>query len=185
MIDYAEEIKSRVDLIDLIKFYGFAPVHNRIPCPFHNGKDRNLSIKNNTYKCFVCGERGDAISFVQKHFNLDFLSAMSKINDDMRLGLPIGKTLPPREQAKAEWKSEERRMKIAERKERHEALQKAYCNALDVWVKLDMVKRNCAPESPDDGFSDAYVYALKHIDYAAYQLDEAENALYQFEHGQK
>lgn len=185
MIDYAEEIKSRVDLIDLIRFYGFTPVHNRISCPFHNGKDRNLSIKNNSYKCFVCGEHGDAISFVQNYFNLNFLSAMSKINDDMMLGLPIGKTLSPREQTETERKSEERRKKIAERKERHEALQKAYNNALDVWVKLDMVKRNCAPKSPDDGFSDAYVYALKHIDYAAYQLDEAKNALYQFEHEQK
>ena len=181
MIDYSEEIKSRVDLLGLIKFYGFAPVHNRIPCPFHNGEDRNLSIKNNSYKCFVCGEHGDAISFVQKYFNLDFLSAISKINDDMGLGLPIGKAFSPREKTEAERKSEERRKQIAKRKERHEALQKAYENALDEWVKLDMVKRNCAPKSPDDGFSVTYVYALKHIDYAAYQLAEAENALYQFE----
>lgn len=181
MIDYAEEIKSRVDLLDLIKFYGFDPVRNRIPCPFHNGEDRNLSIKNNSYKCFVCGEHGDAISFVQKCFNLDFLSSVAKINDDMRLGLPIGKKVSLKEQTE----SEERRKKIAERKERHKDLQKAYANALDVWVKLDMVKRNCAPKSPDEGFSNAYVYALKHIDYAAYQLKEAESALYKFEHEQK
>lgn len=185
MIDYAEEIKSQVDLLDLIKFYGFAPVHNRIPCPFHNGEDRNFSVKNNSYKCFVCGEHGDAISFVQKYFNLDFLSAISKINDDMRLGLPIGKTLSPREKTEAERKSEERRKQIAKQKERHEALQKAYDDALDEWIKLDMVKQNCAPKSPSDDLSAAYVYALKHIDYAAYKLDEAENALYQFKHEQK
>lgn len=185
MIDYAEEIKSQVDLLDLIKFYGFTPVHNRIPCPFHNGEDRNFSVKNNSYKCFVCGEHGDAISFVQKYFNLDFLSAISKINDDMRLGLPIGKTLSPREKTEAERKSEERRKQIAKRKERHEALQKAYDDALDEWIKLDMIKQNCAPKSPSDDLSAAYVYALKHIDYAAYKLDEAENALYQFKHEQK
>lgn len=185
MIDYAEEIKSRVDLTDLIRFYGFEPVHNRIPCPFHNGKNRNLGIKNNSYKCFVCGEHGDAISFVQNYFNLDFLSAISKINDDMMLGLPIGKTLSPREKTEAERKSEERRKQIAKRKERHEALQKAYENALDEWVKLDMVKRNCAPKSPKDGFSDAYVYALKNIDCAAHKLDEAEIALYRFEQEKK
>lgn len=185
MIDYAEEIKSRVDLADLIRFYGFEPVHNRIPCPFHNGKNRNLGIKNNSYKCFVCGEHGDAISFVQNYFNLDFLSAISKINDDMMLGLPIGKKLSPKEQAEAERKSEEHCKKIKERKERHKALQKVYDDALDEWIKLDMVKQNCAPKSPSDDLSAAYVYALKHIDYAAYKLDEAENALYQFKHEQK
>lgn len=185
MIDYAEEIKGQVDLLELIKLYGFNPVRKRIPCPFHNGENRNLSIKNNSYKCFVCGEHGDAISFVQKYFNLDFLSAISKINDDMMLGLPIGKTLSPREKTEAERKSEERRKKIAERKERHKALQKAYEDALDEWVKLDMVKRGCAPKSPKDGFSDAFVYALKNIDYAAYKLDEAEIALHRFEQENK
>ena len=181
MIDYVDEIKSQVDLLDLIRLYGFDPVHERIPCPFHNGKDRNLRIKYNSYKCFVCGEHGDAISFIQKYFNLDFLSAISKINDDMSFGLPIMKTLSPMEKNELERKSEERRKKISDRKERYKALQKAYDDALTEWVKLDMVKRECAPKTLQDGFSDAYVYALKNIDYASYKLEESIIDLYIFD----
>ncbi len=39
-------------------------------CPFHDDHDPSLSIRDDKiWKCFVCNESGNAISFVQKYEN--------------------------------------------------------------------------------------------------------------------
>ena len=53
--------------------------------------------------------------------------------------------------------------------------------ALDRWIGLDIVKRENAPQSPSEPFSEEYAYACKHIDAAAYELDRATDALRAFE----
>ena len=52
-----------------------------IQCPFHNDKTPSLSVKffpdNNKekFKCFACGESGDAIDFIQKYKSMKFKEA--------------------------------------------------------------------------------------------------------------
>jgi DNA primase len=50
-------------------------------CPFHNDSKPSMNINDNKkiYKCFACGASGDAISFVMKHRNVDFIEAMKEI----------------------------------------------------------------------------------------------------------
>jgi len=36
-------------------------------CPFHDDTNPSLSIKHTHYKCFACGESGDALRFVQRY----------------------------------------------------------------------------------------------------------------------
>ncbi len=47
-------------------------------CPFHQEKTPsfNVSPARGTFKCFGCGEGGDAITFIQKMENLDFVGAI-------------------------------------------------------------------------------------------------------------
>lgn len=47
-------------------------------CPFHNEKTPsfNVSPQLGIYKCFGCGEKGDAIGFLQKHEHLTFVEAI-------------------------------------------------------------------------------------------------------------
>lgn len=47
-------------------------------CPFHNEKTPsfNVSPQLGIFKCFGCGESGDAISFLQKHEHLSFVEAI-------------------------------------------------------------------------------------------------------------
>jgi hypothetical protein len=53
--------------------------HGYIKCPFHNEKTPSLSIKffpdanKYKFKCFGCGESGDAIDFIMKFKNLDYI----------------------------------------------------------------------------------------------------------------
>lgn len=50
-------------------------------CPFHNDTKPSMNINDSKkiFKCFACGAAGDAISFVMKRENLDFVSAMKDI----------------------------------------------------------------------------------------------------------
>lgn len=178
---YADEIKARVPLLDLLHFYGFHPQYNRMPCPFHNGKDRNMLVSNNFYKCFVCGESGDIFTFVQRYFGLDFNAACAKINDDFRLGLPIGKKLTRAEENEARLREAERRRKAEEKSQRQQALQDAYEKALAEYAACDTIMLRCAPISPATGFSDVFCWAAKNIDRAWYELKEAEAALFAFQ----
>jgi hypothetical protein len=120
------------------------------------------------------------LDFVQLYFGLNLPAACEKLNGDFSLGLPIGKPLSRQEQIEAQRKAEERKKAIADRQKRAASLQKAYDDALTEWTRLDTIKRECAPDSPEEGFSSAFAYALLNIDGAAYRLEEAQTELFRF-----
>lgn len=63
-----------------------------VKCPFHNEKTPSLSVRFNSdtnkyqFKCFGCGTSGDAIDFIAKYKDLDYIGARE------HLGLVIEKT---------------------------------------------------------------------------------------------
>lgn len=73
----AEEVKSRLDIIDLIQDY--LPLKKRgasylALCPFHQEKSPSFHVSRDRqfYKCFGCGEGGDVFDFAGKMEGLDF-----------------------------------------------------------------------------------------------------------------
>ena len=112
----------------VLEYYGIKINRSkRIPCPLHNGNDANCGVKEHYIHCFVCGESADVIKFVQVYFGLDFQSAISKLNDDFRLGLPIGKKIDRRTQLEMNKAAFERKRKIEAEKKRREQIENAYC----------------------------------------------------------
>ena len=157
-MNYADEIKSRLKMPEVLDYYGIERNRaNRIRCVLHNGQDFNCGIKDHYIHCFVCGQSADVIKFVQVYFDLDFQSAIIKLNDDFRLGLPIGKKIDRRTQLE---------------------INKA---AFDEWKRLDDNKRNYAPKTQSDPFHPLFVEALKNIAGAEYNLSCAEIARYEYE----
>jgi twinkle protein len=76
----AEQIKNRVDIVDLIS--GFIKLKkegvNLVgKCPFHDEKTGSFTVSpaKQIYKCFGCGKSGDAIQFVVEHEKKSFLEA--------------------------------------------------------------------------------------------------------------
>jgi DNA primase len=54
----------------------------RGPCPFHHGTNNNFSVTaKGGYNCFVCGEKGDVFTFIQKHLGLDFVGAVKLVGE--------------------------------------------------------------------------------------------------------
>lgn len=84
----AEKIKDLVTVEDALRRYHALGRHKgRTSCPVHGGKGDNFSYKDRVWHCFVCGEGGDVITLVQKIFDIDFASAISKLSEDFGIRL--------------------------------------------------------------------------------------------------
>ena len=183
MISYTDQIKAAVTMPEVCAAYGIEVDRKGFcRCVFHAEKTGSMKIYPDGYKCFGCGEHGDVIDFVRKYFNLSFSDAKKKLNDDLRLGFPIGERLTADKQREAERAAQERQRQAQERKAERERLQNAYNRALDWWVYLDTVRRENAPQGITGGFCAEYAWALKKLPIAEHRLSCAEIALYKFDH---
>lgn len=184
MFKHTDVIKSRINMIDVCKTYGFNIQRgNFICCPFHNEKTPSLKLYdgNRGFYCFGCGEHGSVIDFVMRYFGLDFQSAISKLNDDFCLGLPIGQRIDRRKQIEMGRIAFERKRKAEQQqKERHQ-IEDDYWAAFEEWKRLDDNKRNYAPKTPAETLHPLFVEALKNISGAEYWLECAEIARYTYE----
>lgn len=84
MNDQVEEIKGKVDIVELIGqrvSLKKAGRHYKGLCPFHSEKSPSfiVSSERQSYKCFGCGEGGDVFSFLQKYEGLSFLEALETL----------------------------------------------------------------------------------------------------------
>lgn len=108
-----EQILAATDIVDLIGSYfplqraggGF-----KMNCPFHGEKTPSFNINPSwqNYKCFGCGESGNALSFLMEYENLPFIDAVRKLAD--RAGITITEEISDPE-------SDRKRRKISRLKE--------------------------------------------------------------------
>ena len=76
-----ERVKAAMEILPLVEDVRPAPQGRRTYkglCPFHQERTPSFTVSpaRGTFKCFGCGEGGDAITFVEKTENLDFVGAI-------------------------------------------------------------------------------------------------------------
>lgn len=81
-----EDLLKKTEIVDVISRYIDVTKqgrNHRALCPFHNDKNPSLMISHDKqiFKCFVCGEGGNAINFVQKYEHTSYLEAARKVAD--------------------------------------------------------------------------------------------------------
>ncbi len=61
-------------------------------CPFHNDSNPSLSVSPNkkVFKCFSCGETGNAITFVQKYKHVSFPEAVKIVGEKCGIDVKLG-----------------------------------------------------------------------------------------------
>ena len=150
-------------------YYGLK-VNNqhRATCPFHNGKNNNLSFHGGGYCCFVCGEKGDVTRYVQTLFGYARpYDALTRLDDDFRLGLDLHSKKPPQIDTGA--------LKAVRRKTAARELPEWAQGVLwEYELNLSAIKERFAPTVPDytpTMFMDFWEYSLHWTDYAWYLLN--------------
>lgn len=95
--DQIEEIKLKTDIVELIN--EFVPLKKagrnfKANCPFHQEDTPSfvVSPERQIFKCFGCGEAGDAISFLMKMENMDFAEAIEILAKKVGITLESFKT---------------------------------------------------------------------------------------------
>jgi len=83
-MDQKDEVKSKVDIVELISLYlplkktgrNFAGL-----CPFHSERTPSfmISAERQAFKCFGCGEAGDIFTFLEKIEGWDFREALEEL----------------------------------------------------------------------------------------------------------
>lgn len=74
-------------LPEVFQYYGYEIKNGFCNCPFHNERTASCKVNRVQFNCFGCGASGNAVSFVKKLFNLDFKTAIQKLNSDFNLNL--------------------------------------------------------------------------------------------------
>lgn len=93
--DLAAQLKERLNVRDVVEFYGFHPDRaGFIQCPFHAGDDHgSLKIYDGDkgWHCFGCGAGSSVIDFVMRLFDISFRQACVRLNVDFSLRLVPGR----------------------------------------------------------------------------------------------
>lgn len=79
--NFIRNVRESNDIVDVIG--GYLPLVQKgknyfCVCPFHDDHSPSMSIskEKQIYKCFVCGETGNVITFVKDYLSISFLEAV-------------------------------------------------------------------------------------------------------------
>src|SRR5919112_556530 len=90
---FLDALRSRVSLADLVgrrvRLVRRGSEHSGL-CPFHNEKTPSFYVVEDKgfFHCFGCGAHGDAIGFVMRAENLDFIEAVERLAEEAGLAVP-------------------------------------------------------------------------------------------------
>lgn len=81
-----DKLKDNINILDVVgSFIELSRKGSsyKACCPFHGEKTPSFIVRENrnSYKCYGCGEGGDAIDFVMKHEKLAFIEAVKVVAD--------------------------------------------------------------------------------------------------------
>ena len=88
-----QQVRDRVDLVDLVgRFVSLKPAgrNHKGLCPFHGEKTHSFVVTpdRGTYKCFGCGEGGNAFGFLMAMENLTFPEAVRQLAAEHGIEIP-------------------------------------------------------------------------------------------------
>ncbi len=88
-----EDIKSRIDIVDIISEYVPLKAAGKAfkgLCPFHDDRNPSFTVNREMqiFKCFACGEGGNAFTFLMKHEKMTFYEAVKFLADKCNVIIP-------------------------------------------------------------------------------------------------
>jgi len=167
-----DKVKEKVTIKEVVERIGNLHLdrNGKALCPFHREKTPSFSIKKNEniFKCFGCGERGDAIHFVAKLKEIEPIEAVRLINEVFNLGLfsekprYIGKSVVER-------KVEQERKALETYRKWLDTLYDSLCY---IYRTLTDWKRDYAPKTQYDAIDKKWLFAIDNIDLIEFMADQ-------------
>lgn len=90
---FLQELKFKTDIEEIISSYVSLKKRGSTLvglCPFHNEKTPSFTVYNDTqsFYCFGCGAGGDAVTFIKKIENLDYIDAVKLLAQRAGIQMP-------------------------------------------------------------------------------------------------
>lgn len=90
---FLQELKFKTDIEDIISSYVTLKKRGSTSvglCPFHNEKTPSFTVYSDTqsFYCFGCGAGGDAVGFIRKIENLDYIDAVKLLAQRAGMQMP-------------------------------------------------------------------------------------------------
>lgn len=90
---FLQELKYKTDIEDIISTYVTLKRRGSTLvglCPFHNEKTPSFTVypETQSFYCFGCGAGGDAVGFLRKIENLDYIDAVKSLADRAGMQMP-------------------------------------------------------------------------------------------------
>ena len=99
MENQVQEVKSRIDIVELIRSY--IPLQKggknfKALCPFHNEHTPSFMVSSQlqSFKCFGCNKSGDAITFIEEIEGVEFPEALRMLAERAGIKLKEVKEAP-------------------------------------------------------------------------------------------
>jgi DNA primase len=98
-----ERVKAAMEILplveDVVRLRKAGSTYKGL-CPFHQERTPSFTVSpaRGTFKCFGCGEGGDAITFVEKTENVDFVGAIELLGRRFGVELEYEEASPEQEQ---------------------------------------------------------------------------------------
>lgn len=91
--EFLQELRDRNDITDVVSSYVTLKKAGRLysgRCPFHNEKTPSFYVYPDTqsFYCFGCGAGGEAITFIKKIENLDYIDAVKLLAQRAGMNMP-------------------------------------------------------------------------------------------------
>lgn len=90
---FLQELKMKTDIEDVVSTYVTLKKRGNTYvgiCPFHNEKTPSFTVypETQSFYCFGCGAGGDAVGFIRKIENLDYMDAVKSLAQRAGMQLP-------------------------------------------------------------------------------------------------
>ncbi len=177
-------IKEKTNIYDVCERYGIEiNRHGFARCPFHSEKTGSFRVyKDGSYHCFGCHAHGGGpIDLVMGLFNLPFLAACEKLNEDFNLGIDIGKPMTRTQKIAANKEAWERQKKKQEIEQQHRVLIDEWNAAIRQVKQCEETVETKAPADGEAEWDEIGCLALFSRTLARQRADDALEALNNFE----
>ena len=96
---FLQELKFKTDINDVVSTYVTLKKRGNTYvglCPFHNEKTPSFTVypATQSFYCFGCGAGGDAVTFIKKIENLDYIDAVKLLAQRAGMQMPDDTALP-------------------------------------------------------------------------------------------